>query len=79
MHRHGMRNKDNLYKAVNWVSSIPFNINSKLLEYLRGEGAYLLDNYLNEKDANVLLSKDTTLLLAEVFGHTNFYLPVNCD
>lgn len=38
-----MDNKENLYKAINYLNSTKFVINIKLLNYLTNEGKWLLE------------------------------------
>ena len=53
-----MNFKDNLYKAINLMSSVKFTINSSLLNYLNNEGKYLIKERLNDSEE---LQKITTL------------------
>lgn len=41
-HRHKVENKNSLYKAINYLNSIQFEINNLLLNYLNNEDQFLL-------------------------------------
>jgi|SRR5882757_2025040 len=73
-HAHIITNKDSLYKAVNYMSSIKFSINNLLLEYLKNEGSYLLD--IDDGDK---LQRDITLKIASTFLNIPFYLTNYAD
>lgn len=48
-HRHKVDNKENLYKAVNYINSTKFSTNKDLLDYLKGKDSYLVKNDTKEK------------------------------
>jgi len=75
-HEHSVENKEMLYKSINYLNSIKFSINNKLLRYLLNEGSYLFDNYTKNT-----LQRDITLKVAETFANCNkpFYLSVHAD
>jgi len=74
-HNHKMENKDNLYKAINYLNSIKFCINNLLLNYLLNEGNYLL----NEEKEIDNLQREITIKIAKTFSKTPFYLNVHSD
>ena len=49
-----MENKNNLYKAVNYLNSIKFKINTDLLNYLENEGSFLIEDYINNIINNII-------------------------
>jgi len=75
MHNHKMENKRPLYNAINYLNSIKFSINNKLLDYLNDEGKYLLD----EIKVDDLLQRTITLKIAETYKNIPFYLNTHSD
>jgi DNA-directed RNA polymerase, mitochondrial len=75
-HGHEMHNKDNLYKAVNYMSAVKFGINNDLFNYLNNEGIFLIKEL---KDKSEELQRITTLQIAETYSNIPFYLPLQCD
>jgi hypothetical protein len=73
-HAHTITNKESLYKAVNYMSSIKFSINNLLLDYLINDGSYLLD--IDDGDK---LQKDITLKIASTYKNIPFYLTIHAD
>ena len=87
-HKHNMKNKDNLYNAVNYFNSIKFSINNDLLNYLNTHNGELLINLLDElklkagdKDISESekLQRNITLKLAEIYKNIPFYLNTHAD
>jgi hypothetical protein len=84
-----MKNKTNLYKAINIMSSVKFSVNKQLFDYLKNEGKYLLDHIdetsqiFNDNEFKKYESEElqriTTLQIAETYLNTNFYLPLQSD
>ena len=75
-HKHEVENMENLYSAVNSLSSVKFAINNDLLNYLKGEGAYIIkESESTEKD----LQNTISLKMAEIYSNTPFYLNVHAD
>jgi DNA-dependent RNA polymerase len=75
-HGHQTKYKENLYKAINYMSSIKFRINLNLLNYLLNEGKYLLEELSDQSEE---LQRITTLQIAETYKNVPFYLPLQCD
>lgn len=75
LNSHTIENKDNLYKAINYLNSIKFGINNLLLDYLNNEGKYLLEEFKAEDD----LQRAITLKVAQCFSKIPFYLNVHAD
>jgi hypothetical protein len=78
-----MENRGELYKAINYLSNVEFEINTSLLDYINNEGSYLLEN-LKKIEPENQLSTSITLKIAKLFAiYKNrglpFYLPVNAD
>lgn len=71
-----MENRDNLYKAVNNMSSIKFGFNKDLIEYLSNEGYYLLKEELTESES---LQQFIQLKVAEAYSDTPVYIPLQVD
>ena len=74
-HGHKLENRDNIYKAVNNISSIKFNINKDLFNYIENEGKYLLDSYNPQNK----LQLDLTMKIAKIYYNIPFYLNTSCD
>lgn len=74
-HMHKVKNMGNLYKAVNSMSSVKFSINKDFLNYIKGKGAYLLENDSTEKD----FKNNISLKIADIYENLPFYLNVHAD
>jgi hypothetical protein len=63
------------------MSSVKFNINKELLNYITNEGSFLFDNIdkLNLSQASEELLLITTLQIAKTFEDVSFYLPLLID
>lgn len=73
---HKIENKDSLYKAVNYLNSIQFAVNSNLLDYLMSpEGSYILEAIKPEDE----LQREFTLSIAKFYKNIYFYLNTNTD
>nr|QWO71393.1 RNA polymerase [Termitomyces bulborhizus] len=73
---HKIVNKDSIYKTVNYLNSIKFEINSKLLDYLYSEeGSYILEKIIPEN----VLQRTITLKIAQIYRDSYFYLNTNTD
>jgi hypothetical protein len=53
-HGHEMHNKTNLYKSINYMSSVQFNVNSSQYNYLMKDGKYLIE----EIDESLINNED---------------------
>ena len=73
-HGHGIKLEQNLYNSINSLNKIQFTVNSELLEFLLGEGQYIL-NSIKENE----VQRSITLQVAEVFNNVPFYIPVQAD
>lgn len=73
---HKVSNLANLYKAINTLQSIKFEINSQLLDLIINDGLYLLEKLDNNEEE---LQRDMTLKIAQMFSNILIYLPVNSD
>nr|QWO71390.1 RNA polymerase [Termitomyces sp. T123] len=83
-HGHEMKNKEILYKTINYLSKIEFKINNDLLKFLFSEkGNFLIHSVIESKEKEISLSEKiqfyTNLFLAEVFSKETFYLPLKAD
>jgi hypothetical protein len=65
-----------LYKAINILNKIKFNVNKELLEYILTDGSYLLEGKDSEKKE---FQNSITLEVAKIYSNFTFYLNVNCD
>lgn len=73
---HIVENKEPIFKAVNYLNSIKFGVNTDLLNYiLSPEGSYILDNITPEDE----LQRIITLNVAYVYRNTYFYLNTHAD
>jgi hypothetical protein len=72
-----MDNKENLYKAVNYLNSTKFKINSDLLNLILNEGKSLLDS-ININDSEIL-QNEITINIAKTYLNTPFYLNTYAD
>jgi hypothetical protein len=72
-----MENKNKLYETINYLNTIEFKINNKLLDYLLNEGNYLITE-INKNDD---FQKNMIIKIAEAFNNCNkpFYLPCSAD
>lgn len=71
-----IENKESIYEAINYLNSIKFEVNNKLLEYiLSNEGSFLLE----EVKADDELQRALTLEVAKLYSNTNFYLNTYAD
>ena len=79
-HGHTMENRNNLYNAINKMSSIKFNYNKSLLEYLKNEGLFLLNSILTEElTKSEYLQIQTQLIIAEIYKEKDIYIPLQVD
>jgi DNA-directed RNA polymerase len=74
-HDHKIENTNSLYKAINYLNSIKFRVNNLLLDYLIGEGKFLLETI----DPENKVHREITLKIAKLFSRVPFYLNVNAD
>lgn len=74
-HGHWISQKDNLYKAINTLNKVKFNVNMDLLNYILNEGNYLLD----DDSEKINFQNTLTIKVAKVYSKYDFYLNVNCD
>jgi len=73
---HKVDNKESIYKSVNYLNSLKFGINTKLLNYLlSAEGSYILEII----EAEDKLQRTITLNIAEIYKNTYFYLNTHTD
>jgi hypothetical protein len=77
-HNHKTLNKDNLYKAVNYMSSVKFTYNQDLLNYLNNVGRFLLEENIKLTDSE-LYQRYIQLNVAKAYGETPFYIPLQAD
>ncbi len=77
-HNHKTEYKESLYKAINYMSSVKLNFNNMLLEYLLGEGDFLLED---EKDKNKseLFQRFIFIKVAQTYSNIGFYVPLQAD
>jgi hypothetical protein len=74
--KHKVENKDSIYRAVNFLNSIKFCVNTDLLNYLLSpEGAYILDNVRADDE----LQRQLTLKIATFYRDNYFYLNTHAD
>jgi hypothetical protein len=74
-HNHLVENKEALFKTVNYLNSIKFSINNTLLNYIKNEGKFLLEEIKGDNDTQRII----TLKIAESFSNIPFYLNVHAD
>lgn len=79
IHKHSLKLRKPLYETVNYLSSIPFTINNLLLDYLQGDGQYILTAYQSNMNKEDILQNDLILRVAKLYSKLHFYLPVNAD
>jgi len=73
---HSIKNRESIYKSVNYLNSIKFGINNKLLNYLQSsEGSYILDEIKAENE----LQRSITLNIANIYNNIYFYLNTQSD
>ena len=82
-HKHTITNKEKLFKAINYLNSIKFEINKDLLNYLKKDGEYLIKNFNLDNKGNIdpskTLNTEITLKIASVYSNTPFYLNTHAD
>jgi hypothetical protein len=74
-HGHEIKNKENLYKAVNHLNKTEFSVNKELLDYILNEGSYLLEHDKDQKELQNII----TIKVAQTYSKYKFYLNLNCD
>ena len=76
-HGHLMKNKETLYKAVNYLSGIKFRINTSVLDYLNNtDNEELLNELFKGKSS---LQNLISLNIALLYKNRVIYLPVSSD
>ena len=79
-HGHSMENRTNIYNAINKMSSIKFNFNKSILEYLKNEGSFLLNSIFTEElSKSEYLQIQTQLIIAELYKEMVIYIPLQVD
>jgi DNA-dependent RNA polymerase len=80
-HKHKINLKSNLFKAINYLNSIKFSINSDLLNFLNNEGNYLKKENSIYADKSTILQENFSLKIADCFNNCNkpFYLTARAD
>lgn len=79
-HGHTMGNRTNIYNAINKMSSIKFNYNKSLLEYLKKDGSFLLKSIFTEElTKSEYLQIQTQLIIAEMYKEKDIYIPLQVD
>jgi DNA-directed RNA polymerase len=76
-HGHKTENRNNLFKAINNMSSVKFGFNNSLINYLENEGSFLLVN--DEKTKSEQLQINIQLNVAQIYSKVPFYLPLQAD
>nr|YP_009739444.1 DNA polymerase [Tricholoma saponaceum]QIC20288.1 DNA polymerase [Tricholoma saponaceum] len=76
-HNHNLEIREKLYKAVNYLSSIKFGINTQLLNYLDNEGKFLLEDV--EFTRSEVLQRFITIKIGQLFSKIPFYLSIHAD
>ena len=76
-HRHKLSNRDLLYKAVNFINSTKFTLNTDFFNFIDNEEKYLIDETCFQKSK--ALPRDIALIIAHIYYNFPFYLNVNCD
>ena len=77
VHAHKFSNEDIIYETLNNLNKIPFQVNNLLLNYLKGEGKYLLSKSNIDLEPYVV---KRILGIAEFFSDIQkFYLPHSVD
>lgn len=80
---HLVENRENLYKAANYLSSLEFSVNTELLEFLNSPKGKVFIDELIEKNDSVSKSEKIQFLynlkVAECFDNETFYLPIQAD
>jgi len=80
---HEIANLDNLYKAINYSSSIKFTVNSEILDFIVKNNEILFKNYYDGIDLSEIkdhILRDTvTLEVAKTYKDIPFYLNTYAD
>lgn len=72
---HEYKNLDMLYNTINYFNNIQFGINNSLLEFIEGEGSYLLPT----EDKEALYNFNISIKIANLFKNIPFYLNTHAD
>lgn len=72
---HEYKNLDMLYETINYFNKIQFGINNTLLEYIEGEGSYLVPT----DDDEALYNFNISIKIANLFKNIPFYLNTHAD
>ena len=81
-HNHKIENLEVIYKTINYMSKIKFNVNGEMLDYILNEGEYLLDLDLNDEgNKSLYLQRLISIKIAKTYssGNASFYLPMKAD
>ena len=78
-HKHTTDNRSNLYKAINKMSSIKFNFNTKLLNFLENEGSYIFMHFFNKASKSEQIQASIQLEVAKTYRNITFYIPLQID
>lgn len=77
-HNHNMDNKDNLYKAINYMSSVKLSFNEDLLNYLLNDGKFLFNNSESLTESE-LYQMHIQLNVAQTYLNVPIYVPLQAD
>jgi len=73
---HKVENRESIYKSVNYLNSIKFVVNTKLLNYLlSSEGSYILEIIKPDDE----LQRYITIKVAKLYKDGYFYLNTHAD
>ena len=82
---HEVRNLDNLYKAINYTSSIRFSVNIDVLDFIINNNKILFKDYYSSEGTTIddvndhILRDSVTLKVAETYRNIPFYLNTYAD
>lgn len=80
LHSHKVSNKEELYNVINNMSSIPFNYNNNMLNFIEGEGNFLHDViYNNNSSESEKYQNFMFLKIANLYRNTPLFIPLQAD
>jgi hypothetical protein len=74
-----MKKKENLYKAINYMSYIQLTFNTSLLKFLFNEGDYLINMDIDKLTISEKYQRVVQIEVAKTYLKNPFYVPLQTD
>jgi DNA-directed RNA polymerase len=78
-HRHTMENKSSIYKAVNAMAKVKYEINKDVFNYLKENSEFIKKAYKIDYSKSQMIHDYYTLAISESFLDIPFYLSLQTD